>query len=80
MPPKSYSLVYEDGTNAQFLPGDTKHFFDLEQYRHEYGKDYKNIVLYLCETGDLVKYEDLLESKNEWSEPSDHRNTRGTDR
>lgn len=62
---KSYALVYEDGTNAQFLPGQTKHFFDLEKYRQEYGKDYKSIVLYLCETDDLMEHEDSFASRSE---------------
>ena len=44
-------MVYEDGNQAQFLPG-TVEFFNLPRY-HEIGKDYKRIVLYLCTTTDI---------------------------
>ena len=45
-------LVFENGKQAQFLPG-TVEFFNLERYHEEIGKDYKRIVLYLCTTTDI---------------------------
>jgi len=49
---EEYMLVYEDGKQAQFLPG-TVEFFNLLRYHEEIGKDYKRIVLYLCTTTDI---------------------------
>ena len=49
---EEYMLVYEDGKQAQFLPG-TVEFFSLLRYHEEIGKDYKRIVLYLCTTTDI---------------------------
>ena len=49
----SYALIYEDGSHARFLPGSSKHFFDLEMYKTELGKDFKRITLYLCTSFDL---------------------------
>ena len=49
---EEYMLIYEDGKQAQFLPG-TVEFFSLLRYHEEIGKDYKRIVLYLCTTTDL---------------------------
>lgn len=49
---EEYSLLYESGQEAQFLPG-TREFFSLSKYRDELGKDYKRIVLYLCTSEDL---------------------------
>ena len=69
---KEYSLVYEDGTKALFLPG-TKEFFTLKRYKEETGKDYKRIVLYLCTDDDVEKCESFADnsdedSDEEWSE------------
>ena len=49
---EEYALVYEDGKEAQFLPG-TVEFFNLLRYHEEIGKDYKRIVLYLCSSTDI---------------------------
>lgn len=49
---EEYMLVFEDGKEAQFLPG-TVEFFNLLRYHEEIGKDYKRIVLYLCTTTDI---------------------------
>jgi hypothetical protein len=49
----SYALVYDDGSHAQFLPGSSKHFFDLEKYKTDIGKDFKRITMYLCTSSDL---------------------------
>ena len=49
-------LVYEDGKQAQFLPG-TVEFFNLLRYHEEIGKDHKRIVLYLCTTTDITAAE-----------------------
>ena len=69
---KEYSLVYEDGTKALFLPG-TKEFFTLKRYKEETGKDYKRIVLYLCTDDDVAKCESFADNSDddsveEWSE------------
>ena len=72
-------FVYEDGSQALFLPG-TKEFFTLKRYKNETGKDYKRIVLYLCTNDDLSKNEnsenfedssdDDIDSYNKFSEHS----------
>ncbi|XP_031558584.1 uncharacterized protein LOC116295027, partial [Actinia tenebrosa] len=49
---EKYLLLLESGKEAQFLPG-TKEFFTLKRFRKEVGKDYKNIVLYLCRNDDF---------------------------
>ena len=49
---EEYMLVFEDGKEAQLLPG-TVEFFNLLRYHEEIGKDYKRIVLYLCTTTDI---------------------------
>lgn len=49
---EEFTLVYEDGKQAQFLPG-TVEFFNCLRYHEEIGKDYKRIVLYLCTTTDI---------------------------
>ena len=53
---EEYMLVFEDGKQAQFLPG-TVEFFNLPRYHEEIGKDYKRIVLYLCTTTDITSAE-----------------------
>ena len=53
---EEYMLVYEDGKQAQFLPG-TVEFFNLLRYHEEIGKDHKRIVLYLCTTTDITAAE-----------------------
>ena len=40
---EEYSLTYQDGQEALFLPG-TKEFFSAKRYREESGKDYKRIT------------------------------------
>ena len=55
---KEYSLVFEDGNEALFLPG-TKEFFTLKRYKEETGKDYKRIVLYVCTKSDISRSEDF---------------------
>ena len=44
---KEYLLTYEDGNEAQFLPG-THSFFDLKSYKEEIGKEYRRIIFFLC--------------------------------
>ena len=43
----SFVLCYEDGSQAQFLPG-TSNFFELTKYKEELGKDFKRITLFVC--------------------------------
>lgn len=68
---EEYVLVYEDGKQAQFLPG-TVEFFNLLRYHEEIGKDYKRIVLYLCTTMDIRSAErsrqEVYSSESESSE------------
>ncbi len=44
---KEYLLTYEDGSEAQFLPG-TDSFLDLKTYREVIGKEYRRITFFLC--------------------------------
>ena len=70
---KEYSLVYENGSQALFLPG-TKEFFTLKRYKEETGKDYKRIVLYLCTNDDVTRsesFEDHLDDNTD-DECSEH--------
>ena len=68
---EEYMLVYEDGKQAQFLPG-TVEFFNLLRYHEEIGKDYKRIVLYLCTTTDIRSakrsWQEVYSSESESSE------------
>lgn len=41
-------MLYEDGKEALFLPGQTQNFFVLSKYKEELGRDYRRIVLFLC--------------------------------
>ena len=43
-----YKLLFEDGTEARSLPGQTKEFFTLSRYKEELGRDYRRITLFLC--------------------------------
>ena len=43
-----YVLLYENGNEAQFLPGPDTEFFSLKRYKEELGKEYNRICLYLC--------------------------------
>ena len=45
---EEYVLLLENCKEALFLPGSCKEFFSLKRYRDELGKDYAEIVLYLC--------------------------------
>ena len=70
---EEYSLVYQDGQEALFLPG-TKEFFTAKRYKEESGKDYKRITLYLCSNYDLKKNEDFdheSETEDEFLEPAE---------
>ena len=41
------------------MPGSFKHFFELEKYKAELGKEFKKITLYLCVSSDLELSEGL---------------------
>ena len=43
-----YKLLFEDETEARFLPGQSKEFFTLSRYKEELGRDYRRITLFLC--------------------------------
>lgn len=45
---ENYLLLYEDGNEALFLPGQTQNFFVLSKYKEELRRDYRRIVLFLC--------------------------------
>ena len=44
----NYTLLYEDGNEALFMPGQTQDFFLLSKYKEELRGDYRIIVLFLC--------------------------------
>ena len=46
-------LLYEDGNQALFMPGQTKDFFELSKYKEELGRDYRKLCLYLCTAEDF---------------------------
>ena len=60
-------LLYEDGTRAQFLPGEGKEFFSLSKYKEALGKDYRRIVLYLCTERDYEYNNDHLTDASIWT-------------
>ena len=41
-------LLYDNGNEALFMPGQTQEFFVLSEYREELERDYRRIVLFLC--------------------------------
>ena len=45
---ENYMLLYDNGNEALFMPGQTQEFFVLSKYREELGRDYRRIVLFLC--------------------------------
>ena len=61
---EQYHLIFESAQDAQFIPGTTE-FFTLKRFKEEIGKDYKNIVLYLCTNRDLVGNEGDYDSEKE---------------
>lgn len=61
----NYTLLYEDGSYARFLPGSCKDFFDLEKYRTELGKDFKRITLFLCTHSDFELSEHYEQNLNQ---------------
>lgn len=50
---ENYMLLYDDGSEAIFLPGQGKQFFVLSRYKEELGRDYRRIVLFLCKEEDF---------------------------
>jgi len=48
-----YKLLFEDGTEARFLPGQSKEFFTLSRYKEDLGQDYRQITLFLCTEEDF---------------------------
>ena len=72
---ENYQLLYPDGSEARFLPGQGKTFFDLQAYNEDLGVPYSRVALYLCSASDIAKYEESckLEPKvlNKEEKPSD---------
>ena len=72
---ENYQLLYPDGSEARFLPGQGKTFFDFQAYKEDLGVPYSRVALYLCSTSDIAKYEESckLERKvlNKEEKPSD---------
>ena len=62
---EQYHLIFESGQDAQFIP-ETTELFTLRRFKEEIGKDYKNIVLYLCTNRDLVGNEGDYDSEKEF--------------
>ena len=52
MESKISSFFLPDGSDALFLPGGKRDFFDLEAYKKDLGKPYGRITLYLCSVAD----------------------------
>ena len=40
-------MLYDDGSETLFMPGQTQDFFVLSKYREELGRDYRRIVYFL---------------------------------
>ena len=64
---EDYILLLEDYKEAVFLPGWTKEFFTVEQYRQELGKDFKCITLFLCTLTDFRMSEGVVTGDGEQS-------------
>ena len=56
LPEKDYVLVYESQKSAMTLPEGNSDFC-LKKYKHQVGKDYKAITLYLTKQADLRRKE-----------------------
>lgn len=50
-----YKLLFKDGKEARFLPGQSKEFFTLSQYKEELGRDYLQISLFFCTEEDFER-------------------------
>lgn len=66
---QQHVLVYEDGSDAQLMPGG-KNFFQLDNYKAEVGKDFKRITLYLCTAEDFNTSEEFFSLPESSSTPS----------
>ena len=50
-----YKLLFKDGKEARFLPGQSKEFFTLARYKEELGRDYLQISLFFCTEEDFER-------------------------
>ena len=67
-----YKLLFEDGTEARFLPGQSKEFFTLSRYKEELGRDYRRITLFLCTEEDFERnYHCTFDSSSDGDEQLD---------
>ena len=67
-----YKLLFEDGTEARFLPGESKEIFTLSRYKEELGRDYRRITLFLCTEEDFErKYHCTFDSSSDGDEQLD---------
>ena len=67
-----YKLLFEDGTEARFLPGQNKEFFTLSRYKEELGRDYRRITLFLCTEEDFDRnYHCTFDSSSDGDEQLD---------
>ena len=67
-----YKLLFKDGKEARFLPGQSKEFFTLSRYKEELGRDYRRITLFLCTEEDFERnYHCTFDSSSDGDEQLD---------
>lgn len=67
-----YNLLFEGGMEARFLPGQSKEFFTLSQYKEELSQDYRRITLFLCTEEDFERnYRCTFDSSSDGDEQLD---------
>ena len=71
---EDYIITYENGKEAQFLPGSLE-FFNLKRYKEEVGKDFKRIVLFLCTIADQQTSERCTQEEEDILSVSDTNET-----
>jgi len=69
---KEYLLLYEDGKQALYLPGDQQEDFTLSRYKEELGRDYRRICLFICIEDD---YDEVLFHESSEEEEEETKNT-----
>lgn len=62
---EEFRLVLPDGSDALFLPGRKREFFNLETYKNDVGKPYKRITLFLCTASDKNLDEESTMTNNQ---------------
>ena len=66
-----YQLLYPDGSQAIFLPGQPGKFFDLRAYKEDLGTPYSRITFYLCSSSDIASCEHDPKTEDMDSESND---------